>query len=138
MEYDKSKVYTTLNADELKGGVKVIVADTLERLKSRVRENDVSKWSGRLLSVWPEDYEYRFQFEDKDKYALAYLVEEPEGLKWTDLKVGDVIRLSLVDCGRECMITEIDRQDTEAFHIRAGTGWLTDEELKDWEKVEND
>lgn len=129
MEYDKSKVYTTLNADELKGGVKVIVADTLERLKSRVRENDVSKWSGRLLSVWPEDYEYRFQFEDKDKYALAYLVEEPEGLKWTDLKVGDVI----TNRKETSMVISIDSEDD--YHILAGGEILNDEELKNWEKV---
>lgn len=137
MEFDKRKVYTTLNADELKGGVKVIVADTLERLKSRVRENDVSKWSGRLLSVWPEDYEYRFQFEDKEKYALAYLVEEPEEqewLKWTDLKVGDVIRSpSMIDY----MVTGINRRrDTKNCHILVGESWLTDELLKYWEKIE--
>jgi len=33
MEFDKSKVYTTLNADELKIGSKVIVADDLGTLK---------------------------------------------------------------------------------------------------------
>lgn len=135
MEYDKRKVYTALNADELKGGVKVIVADTLERLKSRVRENDVSKLSGRLLSVWPEDYEYRFQFEDENKYALAYLVEEPEGLKWTDLKVGDVI-MSPNNMIKH-MVTGIDKRDTECCHIWAN-GWLTDDVLKEWKKVEND
>lgn len=33
MDFDKSKVYTTLNADELKVGSKVIVAYTLGALK---------------------------------------------------------------------------------------------------------
>lgn len=143
MEFDKSKVYTALNADELKIGSKVYLADDLADLRHIV-ETDYKAMI--LSSINPENHQCRF-CEGITGYALAYLVEETEGLKWTDLKVGDVIRLSLVDCGRECMITEIDRQDTEAFHIRdgtgafhirAGTGWLTDEELKDWEKVEND
>lgn len=144
MEYDKSKVYTALNADELKVGSKVIVADTLDDLKSRVRESDTSNWSGRLLSVCTEDHQHRFQFKDENNYSLAYLVDEPEGLKWTDLKVGDVIRLNVVDRDTlrgytiERMITEIDGHETDACHIRAGIDWLTDEELKYWEKVEND
>lgn len=34
MDFDKSKVYTALNADELKLGSKVIVADDLKTLKT--------------------------------------------------------------------------------------------------------
>ena len=36
MEFDKSRVFTTVNADELKVGSKVIVADNLASLKRRV------------------------------------------------------------------------------------------------------
>ena len=36
MEFDKSKIYTAANADELKIGSKVVVADTLEDLKQCV------------------------------------------------------------------------------------------------------
>ena len=133
MEYDKSKVYTALNADELKIGSKVIVADTLECLKSRVRENDTF-YTGSLQSVSPENVQCRFYFDNGSSYALAYLVEEPERLKWTDLKVGDVIRSpSMIDY----MVTGINRRrDAKNCHILAGESWLTDELLKYWEKVE--
>ena len=138
MEFDKSKVYTALNADELKVGSKVILADDLADLRGQVEADSKAVI---LNSINPETYECRFCW-GITAYALAYLVEEPEGLKWTDLKVGDVIRLSLTDHDTlidrviERMITEIDRHDTEASHIRAGIGWLSDEELKKWEKVE--
>ena len=39
MEFDKNKVYTALNADELKVGSKVIVANYLESLKAQVEAN---------------------------------------------------------------------------------------------------
>ena len=138
MKFDKSKVYTTLNADELKIGSKVYLADDLADLRNRVETDSEAKI---LSSINPETSQCRF-CEGITGYALAYLVEEPEGLKWTDLKVGDVIQLSSVDRVTfidrviECMVTEIDRQDTEACHIRAGVTWLTDEQLKRWEKVE--
>lgn len=38
MEFDKSRVYSTLNADELKVGSKVIVAETLTHLKILLKE----------------------------------------------------------------------------------------------------
>ena len=36
MEFDKSRVYTALNADELKIGSKVILGNTLSELKEAV------------------------------------------------------------------------------------------------------
>ena len=132
MEFQKERCFTALNADELKVGSKVIVADTLDDLKSRVRESDTSNWSGRLLSVFPEDCQYRFQFEDENKYALAYLVEEPEEkkLKWTDMKVGDVIK----EGSATVMVTIVDSSDYDC-HIFAGCEWYSDKMLKKLEKV---
>ena len=40
MEFDKSRVYTIVNADELKVGSKVIVADSLGLLKRLVELSD--------------------------------------------------------------------------------------------------
>lgn len=40
MEFDKSKVFTALNADELKVGSKVICAFSIVDLKRRVYEGD--------------------------------------------------------------------------------------------------
>ncbi len=128
MEYDKSKVYTAVNADELKVGSKVILADNLGWLKQSVEDNDNIV---HLVRIESEDSDDRF-FDGTSSYLLAYLVEEPKEkkLKWTDLKVGDVI----TNGNLTAMITEIDKE--YHIHICAGHKWYTNEELEDWEKVE--
>lgn len=74
MEFDKSKVYTMLNADELKAGSRVIVGDNLAELKECVLKHRLSKI---IKKVEPEDDEHRFLCDDSFHYALAYLVSEP-------------------------------------------------------------
>lgn len=77
MEYDRSRVYTVMTADELKAGDKVIVADNFYSLKRAVLDGtDVFP----LLGIKPEDHGYRFIVDEPDAdainvYALAYLVE---------------------------------------------------------------
>lgn len=131
MEFDKSRVYTALNADELKVGSKVIVADNISLLKSSLEERNVQT----LESIRDESYACRFINNKNIPFLFAYLVEEPEEkkLKWTDLKIGDVLREKTRDI--ECMVTLIDRGDTY-LHIFAGE-WIRDNFLEDWEKVEN-
>ena len=132
MEFDKSKVYTALNADELKEGSKTIGADTLNELKFKVEhgiELDI------LVGIGPEDEQFRFHYNDNITgepvmWSLAYLVEEPTSLKWTDLKVGDVIRAGSFDK----MITVIDSNPETIYHIKAD-GWLPDSALKEYQKV---
>ena len=141
MEFDESKVYTALNADKLKIGSEVIVADNLGRLKSFVKDDCETK---KLVDIRNESKLYRFHVLENDNvhynndYALAYLVSEPEEkkLKWTDLKIGDTIRKDCI----ESMVVAIDRCDT-CFHILACKGcspqldWIGDTELEEWEKV---
>lgn len=135
MEFDKSKVYTALNADELKEGSKVIVADTIEALKENVKAAD-SIHIDTLERIRDETCPSRF-YDGEEPWNFAYLVEEPkeqEWLKWTDLKIGDVLRSpSMIDY----MVTGINRRrDTKNCHIFVGETWLSDELLKYWEKVE--
>lgn len=131
MVFDKSKVYTALNADELKVGSKVILADDLATLKERV-ENDENIW--KLNKIQEENREYRF-IGGSTYYHLAYLVEEPEEkkLKWTDLKVGDIIRNNKEHT--TAMVVQIDEEDCTDYHILVGGEWLGDEDFEDWEKV---
>ena len=84
MEFDESKVYTALNADKLKIGSEVIVADNLGHLKSFVKDDCEIK---KLVYIRNDSTLYRFHVLEND-YALAYLVSEPEEkkLKWTDLE----------------------------------------------------
>ena len=74
MEFDKSRVYTALNADELKAGDKVIVANDLMMLRERVQKTE-RIWT--IVDINPDDVEYRFKTEDRSD-ALAYLVERAE------------------------------------------------------------
>ena len=131
MEFDKSKVYTVLNADELKVGSRVILADDLDELKAYVRDN---KNSFILKGIKSEDASARF-YDGVYAWYLAYLVEEKKlklKLKWTDLKIGDVI----TNGRHTAMVTEIDKDCTYGMHIYAGYQWLKDDDLEEWEKVE--
>ena len=130
MKFDKSKVYTAVNADELKVGSQIICADDLADLKTRVTTNNFE--STRLMKITDESCLHRFVTQE-NRYVLAYLVSEPEEkkLKWTDLKVGDVITNGDVTA----MVIVIDSSDGGS-HIYVGGTWVNDNALKNWEKVE--
>lgn len=137
MEFDKSRVYTAVNADEVKVGSKVIVADTLFQLKDCVyRDANIKEISG----IRDDDNTNRFEVGDCDYFPICYLVSEPEEkkLKWTDLKIGDVIRN---EAGTHTMmITGIDSREEKGLkpnaHILITDIWLDDDDLAYWEKVE--
>lgn len=130
MEFDKSRVYTVVNADELKVGSKIIVADDITHLKSFVKDEVIRT----LEDIRDEDYDFRFVTNGGISYALAYLVEEPEEkkLQWTDLKIGDAITKN----GTTAMVIQIDAHDDSSYHIRAGDMWISDLALEEWEKEE--
>lgn len=139
MEFDKSKVYTAVNADELKIGSKVIVAapDSLDALRRCVINNDDVYI---LKRINPECYMSRFVVDsrfipnEEAAFTLAYLVSEPEEkkLKWTDLKIGDVIRNKELPFIKH-LITGIDEGAGQVFFCNS---WTKGDELEEWEKVE--
>lgn len=148
MKFDKSRVYTALNADELQVGSKVAAADNLDMLKKRVQSIGCtdSRWPLELVAVDPENESYRFRVVQEGSescYELAYLVEEPDvpALKWTDLKPGDVIRAAvespeLIYKTIRCLVTSIDDDPDTKQHIYAGSRWIGDDELKNYIKEE--
>lgn len=77
MIFDKSKVYTALNADELQKGDIVYIADTLERLKGFVDTNLV-KDVKVVDDISSESNEARIVVIDMDGeilyFSLAYLI----------------------------------------------------------------
>ena len=138
MEFDKSRVYTALNADELKVGSKVIVGDTVEAIRNRVKNGTTQL---TLSEIRKDIYERRFRVkeyaETESTFSLAYLVSEPEEkkLKWTDLKVGDVI----TNGDESAMVIHIKKNDKNNHHICAGDGWwFSDLELEKWEKMKEE
>jgi hypothetical protein len=74
MEFQRERVYTALNADELKPGDKVIVADNLADLKKEVEKGNVHEIEDILSDCVNE----RFGVCGMANYALAYLVERAE------------------------------------------------------------
>lgn len=132
MEFDKSRVYSALNADELHKGDRVILADTLQQLKEKVMSN-ASEYVIEYIADETEDLRFCMRFRSEPRiaaWAWAYLVESKK-LKWTDLKIGDRIKKD----GKHFMVTAIDADDNHSgMHIAAGCSWLYDEDLADWEK----
>ena len=56
MEFDKSKVYTAVNADEVKVGSKGYFADTIAGLKNNIDKENILT----VGKVWEEDSISRF------------------------------------------------------------------------------
>ena len=134
MEFDVKRVYTSVNADELKVGSKCVFASDLATLKERVANEKIT--TATLSGILNEEYTERFVCGNKVYYSLAYLIEPPEEkvLKWTDLKIGDVIKSKTSEL--RFMVTGYDSNATKE-HVFFGCEWVTDEDLADkWEKVE--
>ena len=132
MDFDIKKVYSAVNADEVKAGSKVILANDMNSLRKKVGSSeDISI----LDDILPDYYPDRFESIDKLVYSLCYLIEEPEEkkLKWTDLKVGDVIRRK--ETGITRMVTGIDTSK-EASYIEAGFCCIDYDKLGEWEKAD--
>lgn len=91
MIFDKTKVYTAVNADELKVGDKVYIADNLYDLKYDV-ENDCNL--AVIVDIYDCTFNERFKIkfccnENPDcyaEYSLAYLVERAKEEKWRPFK----------------------------------------------------
>lgn len=125
MKFDKSRVYTALNAGELPIGSKVIVADNLESLKKKVAafydENAIA-YITEVCDIISENCEKRFKIVERyydrclySYYELAYLVAEPESksnrIKCETFKIGDI----LTDGNIDYMILGINRSSNSVY-----------------------
>ena len=82
MNFDKSKVFTTLNADELKVGSKGYFTDNIKSLESVVQSEDYLAF-GELEKIQEPNMSCRFRMKDSNtSFNLFYLVEEPEEEKF--------------------------------------------------------
>ena len=75
MKFDKTRVYTVLNADEVKVGSKGYFADNISDLKRKVDEGDEPL---TLVKICGEEAAVRFTTLSASVYLLFYLVEEPK------------------------------------------------------------
>ena len=136
MEFDKTRVYTALNADELKVGSRVIIGNTIEELKNRVQNGTTPL---TLSEIRSDRYEKRFkvaEYKEDSVFSFIYLISEPEEkkLKWTDLKLGDVIKQKYSTISY--LVTGIDSEGESGSHILVGKTWIEDVSLCNWVKVE--
>ena len=81
MEFDKSRVYTAVNADELQIGSRCIFADTLAELKELV-QNSVGWEKTKLKRIQEDTEKYRFIEKTGEMRMFAYLIEPPAEPKY--------------------------------------------------------
>ena len=77
MTFDKSKVYTALNADELRVGSRCIFADTIQDLKKTV-ERSVGYERTKLRRLQDDTNTCRFIDSFGKMFVFAYLIESPK------------------------------------------------------------
>lgn len=111
MLFDKSRVFTALNADEVKVGSKGYGSDTMEDLKSKViTEAELLE----LAKIQGEDSILRFTDSLNRAYSLFYLVEEPKEKKYypyyspDEIPNGALLNIVLRYDGAHFVITAVD------------------------------
>ena len=145
MKFDESRVYTALNADKLKAGSRVIVADNLASLKKKVAafydENAIA-YITEICDIISENCEKRFKIVERyydrclySHYGLAYLVAEPESnhIKCEELKIGDIIS----DGDLDYMVLGVHRSNGIVSDVFLPCiGWRDNANLKNFHKKE--
>lgn len=101
MKFDKSRVYTAVNADELHQDDAVILAHTMKDLIDDV--SNIRLPPSAIYKIEPIDCEERFTNEGGESYALAYLIECAEEKKQrpykdTDEMIADYKKRFNADC----------------------------------------
>ena len=82
MNFDKSKVFTALNADEVKVGSKGIFSDNLALLKLYVTARNSKNYEEKLKEIKSDVNTNRFIDNRGVDFSLFYLVEEPAEEKY--------------------------------------------------------
>ncbi len=82
MEFDIKKVYTAVNAEDLKKGDKVICADDLAMLKDLVEQG---REGGTITNILDRNA-FRFMTNTGEIAAFAYLVERAAEENWRPYK----------------------------------------------------
>jgi len=79
MEFDKSRVYTAVNADELKIGSRCVFADTVKGLKMQMQSDNFTDSRNMLAfaRLHNEGRDDLFVASDGFAYTYAYLIEPP-------------------------------------------------------------
>ena len=137
MEFDKSRVYTAVNADELQRGSKCVFADTVKGLRRRVEEDaNCVETFYRLYNNGCDD-----SFVGNDcAYCYAYLIEPPAEPKYKPFESIDKAReaidkhggwVSRRDCKNYFFITGYIPNLDNGVKICIGPIWHSLQDLYD-------
>lgn len=147
MEFDKSRVYTALNADELPIGSKCIFADTIHDLRKKVESDSVQRHVYVLRSICDNSKMERFEEDDNAVFLLAYLIEPPAEPKYLPFASNKKAMEAIVKHGgwvkhkneQYSFITAIDIGEEDGYEIKIDDDWLSaDELLKNYVFADND
>ncbi len=137
MEFDKSRVYTAVNADELKVGSKVICADTVKVLRKKVQADDYAQYVQPFIRLYDNGYDVQF-LADCYTYNYAYLIEPPSKPKYKPFESVDKAMEAIKAHGRYVIktnnmmsafrVTE-DDEDQEESRIFIDSHWYSLQEL---------
>ena len=145
MEYHPEYVYFE-NADGLIDKW-CIAADSVRELRNvLIIDNESIK--KRLVQIKETDdncsYPFKTTSNESDELcpwkfvyvdpAFQDMMHDNKELKWTELKIGDVITY-IPNRDRYMLVTRIDKSADTSEHIFAGS-WLSNDDLIDWEKVD--
>ena len=86
MEFEKSRVYTAVNADELPIGSRCVFADTIHDLRKKVESDSVQRHVYVLRAVRDGCEKERFEEDGGITYLLAYFIEPPSEPKYKKYK----------------------------------------------------
>ena len=137
MEFDKSRVYTAVNADELKVGSKCIFADTIQALCEKVESDSVQRFVYILRAVRDGCEKERFEEDDNTTFLLAYLIEPPAEPKYLPFASNKkAMEAMMKHCGwvkhkngQYSFITAIDIGEEDGYEIKIDDDWFSADEL---------
>ena len=137
MEFDKSRVYTAVNADELKVGSKCIFADTVKALRKKVQADDYAQYVQPFIRLHDNGYDVQF-LADCYTYNYAYLIEPPAEPKYKPFESVDKAMEAIKAHGRYViktnnmmsafLVTEDDKDQGES-RIFIDSHWYGLQEL---------
>ena len=137
MEFDKSRVYTAVNADELPIGSKCIFADTVKALRKKVQADDYAQYVQPFIRLHDNGYDVQF-LADCYTYNYAYLIEPPAEPKYKPFESVDKAMEAIKAHGRYViktnnmmsafLVTE-DDEDQEESRIFIDSHWYSLQEL---------
>ena len=113
MEFDKSRVYTALNADELKIGSRCFFANTILGLRKKV-QNEIEVFAETLTCILDDSKVKRFEVFYRS-YIYAYLIEPPVEIMSDYTYTEEEMRTKKYKCRDVCPTWNREDRDCEIY-----------------------